>query len=429
MVKNLPVEASRIEQDIEALARITEPDRPYTRRVFSPFYHQGRAYLEKRMREAGLETRIDVAGNLIGRRSGSGQQREQGRGQGPAVIMLGSHSDTVPAGGRFDGIAGVVAALEVARALSELGIELVHDLEVVDFLAEEVSPFGVSCIGSRGMTGQLPQQWLSRVSDGLMLKTALEDAGGDAQAVVSHRRDDLAAFLELHIEQGPVLETTQSDIGIVTAIAGISRFEIILEGRPDHAGTTPMQQRCDALVAAARLVLDINQYAIDQAAMPGHFTATVGEFSIEPNAANVVPAQARLLIDARAEYGDAMQHFALWLDAAAISVASSHDVRIAGLTRLSDNSASPSDDQVLAHLEQACQKLGASFCRLASGAGHDAAWLSKITPSAMIFVPSRGGRSHTPDEWTETSEITLGAAVLYQAVISLDEALSKPNAI
>lgn len=425
MVKNLPVEASRIEQDIEALARITEPDRPYTRRVFSPLYHQGRAYLEKRMREAGLETRVDVAGNLIGRRSGSGQKR----GQGPAVIMLGSHSDTVPAGGRFDGIAGVVAALEVARALSEHGIELVHDLEVVDFLAEEVSPFGVSCIGSRGMTGQLPQQWLSRVSDGLMLQTALEDVGGDAKAVLSHRRDDLAAFLELYIEQGPVLETTQSDIGIVTAIAGISRFEIILEGRPDHAGTTPMQQRCDALVAAARLVLDINQYAIAQAAMPSHFTATVGEFSIEPNAANVVPAQARLLIDARAEHRDAMQRFALWLDAAAAAVASSQGVMRAGLTRLSDNSASPGDDQVLAHIEQACQKLDVSYRRLASGAGHDTAWLSKITPSAMIFVPSRGGRSHTPDEWTDSGEITLGAAVLYQAVISLDQALSKPNAI
>ncbi|KAA9367062.1 Zn-dependent hydrolase [Ochrobactrum quorumnocens] len=431
MVKNLPVEASRIEQDLEALARMTEPDRPYTRRVFTPLYLQGRAYLEQRMREAGLRTRIDVAGNLIGHRSGSGlaQGQGQGKGQGPGVIMLGSHSDTVPAGGRFDGVAGVVAALEVARALSVHGIELVHDLEVVDFLAEEVSPFGVSCIGSRGMTGQLPQQWLTRVSDGRMLQTALEDVGGDAEAVLGHRRDDLAAFLELHIEQGPVLETAQSDIGIVTAIAGISRFEIILEGRADHAGTTPMPQRCDALVAAAKLVLDINQYAIGRAAMPGHFTATVGEFGIEPNAANVVPAQARLLIDARAEHRDDMQRFAHWLDAATASIASSHGMMRAGVTRLSDNSASPSDDQVLAHLEQACKDLGASYCRLASGAGHDTAWLSKITPSAMIFVPSRGGRSHTPEEWTDTSEITLGAAVLYQAVIALDETLSKPKSI
>ncbi len=426
MVRNLPVEARRIEQDIEALARMTEPDRPYTRRVFTPLYLQGRAYLEKRMREAGLETRIDAAGNLIGRRKGSGHTQRQG--QKPGVIMLGSHSDTVPAGGRFDGIAGVVTALEVARALTDHGIELVHDLEVVDFLAEEVSPFGVSCIGSRGMTGQLPQQWLSRVSDGLRLETALAAVGGDANSVLGYHRDDLAAFLELHIEQGPVLENGQNDIGIVTAIAGISRFEVILEGRADHAGTTPMQQRCDALVAAARLVLDINEYAIAQAVMPGHFTATVGEFNLEPNAANVVPSRARLLIDARAEYGDDMQRFALWLDAAIISVASTHGVTIAGFTRLSDNAACPSDDQVLTHLEQACTALGARCCRLASGAGHDAAWLSKIAPTAMIFVPSRGGRSHTPEEWTENSEIALGAAVLYQAVISLDEALLRPKA-
>jgi N-carbamoyl-L-amino-acid hydrolase len=393
--------------------------------VFTPLYQQGRAYLEERMRAAGLQTRIDTAGNLIGRRKGTSHDQ----GQRPGVIMLGSHSDTVPEGGRFDGIAGVVAALEVARALSDHGIELVHDLEVVDFLAEEVSPFGVSCIGSRGMSGHLPENWLPRVSDGRTLHRALQDVGGDPQAVLGYRRNDLAAFLELHIEQGPVLETEHQDIGIVTAIAGISRFEIILEGRADHAGTTPMQQRCDALLAAAQLVLDINQNAVAQAAMPGHFTATVGEFSIEPNAANVVPSRARLLVDARAEYPDDMQQFAHWLDAAAVAVARNHGVRIASLNRLSDNHASPSDAQLLSHLEQACRALGARHRRLVSGAGHDAAWLAKITPSAMIFVPSRGGRSHTPDEWTETSEITLGAAVLYRAVISLDEALLKPNAI
>ena len=425
MVNNMSVDVSRIEHDIEALARITEPDRPYTRRVFTPLYQQGRAYLEERMREAGLWTRIDVAGNLIGRRNGTGHDQ----GQRPGVIMLGSHSDTVPEGGRFDGIAGIVAALEVARALSDHGIELVHDLEVVDFLAEEVSPFGVSCIGSRGMTGHLPEDWLSRVSAGGTLHTALHDVGGDPKTVLGYRRNDLAAFLELHIEQGPVLETEHQDIGIVTEIAGISRFEIIIEGRADHAGTTPMQQRCDALLAAAQLVLEINQNAMARAATPGHFTATVGEFSIEPNAANVVPSRARLLVDARAEYRDDMQQFAHWLDAAALAVARTHGVRIASLNRLSDNLASPSDAQLLTHLEQACRALGASHRRLVSGAGHDAAWLSKITPAAMIFVPSRGGRSHTPEEWTDTSEIALGAAVLYETVISLDQARWQPTTI
>ncbi|MBO1041258.1 Zn-dependent hydrolase [Brucella pituitosa] len=416
MSTNLPVQAMRIAEDIDALAAITEPGRPWTRRVFSPLYLEGRAYLEKRMRAAGLETRIDAAGNLIGLR--------KGKGAGKGVIMLGSHSDTVPEGGRFDGIAGVVAALEVARALSNHGVELDHDLEVVDFLAEEVSPFGVSCIGSRGMTGQLPKKWLERVSDGRTLYAAFGEVGGDAERVLSQSRPDLAAFLELHIEQGPVLETEHKDIGIVTAIAGISRFEIIIEGRADHAGTTPMGQRSDALVTASKLVLEINEKAFELSATPGHFTATVGEFRIEPNAANVVPSLVRLLIDARAEFRDDMLSFAAWLDQACVKRTEADRVAISGVNRVSDNNSAPSDALVLTHLELACEKVGATHRRLASGAGHDAAWLSKVTPTAMIFVPSKGGRSHTPEEWTENNEITLGAAVLYEAVLSLDKALT-----
>lgn len=412
---NLPVNAARIAEDIDALAAITEPDRPWTRRVFSLLYLEGRAYLQKRMREAGLEPRLDVAGNLIGLRKGSGKSS--------GVIMLGSHSDTVPEGGRFDGIAGVVTALEVARALHDHGIVLDHDLEIVDFLAEEVSPFGVSCIGSRGMTGALPKEWLDRESDERTLTQALDEVGGKSDKVLEYKRTDIAAFLELHIEQGPVLEAEHIDIGIVTAIAGISRFEIIIEGRADHAGTTPMGHRADALVAAAQLVLEINKKAFELAATPGHFTATVGEFRIEPNAANVVPSLVRLLIDARAEYRPDMLDFAAWLDQACIFRAQKHGVVIGAVNRVSDNQPVPADDFVLASLERACANVGASHSRLASGAGHDTAWLAKVAPAAMIFVPSKGGRSHTPEEWTENSEITLGAAVLYEAVRALDATL------
>ena len=175
MSGNLPVDAARIAEDIDALARLTEPGRPWTRRVFSPLFLEGRAYIEARMRSAGLETRVDAAGNLIGRRAGN--RRAKG------VIMLGSHSDTVPDGGRFDGVAGVVAALEIARSLAERGVDLAHDLEIVDFLAEEVSPFGVSCIGSRGMTGQMPEAWLTRRNESGALADALASVGGDPAAV------------------------------------------------------------------------------------------------------------------------------------------------------------------------------------------------------------------------------------------------------
>ncbi|HSX75703.1 MAG TPA: hydantoinase/carbamoylase family amidase, partial [Shinella sp.] len=250
---NLPVDPSRIRDVIDGLARLTEPSRPYTRRAFTALFPAGRDFLDETFRAAGLETRIDTAGNLIARRPG----RKPGRG----TIMLGSHSDTVPDGGRYDGIAGVAVALEVARALADQGIELDHDLEVVDFLAEEVSIFGVSCIGSRGMAGVLPADWLAREVGGLTLEQGIRDVGGDPARLSASARKDIAAFLELHIEQGPVLETEKLDIGVVTAISGITRIEIVVTGRADHAGTTPMGARADALAAAARLVAGVEALA------------------------------------------------------------------------------------------------------------------------------------------------------------------------
>lgn len=414
--RNLPVDAVRIAADIDALAEITEPGRPYTRRAFSPLFLKGRAYIEARMKAAGLETRIDAGGNLIGRRPGKNPAR--------GTIMLGSHSDTVPDGGRFDGIAGVIAALEVARSLADQGIALEHDLEIVDFLAEEVSIFGVSCIGSRGMTGQLPEAWLSRQQEGRTLHKAISEMGGDANVLAQQSRPDLAGFLELHIEQGPILENERRDIGVVTAIAGITRIEVIVEGRADHAGTTPMTGRADALVAASQLVLDIRHAASELAAQSkGHFTATVGEFTIEPNAANVVPSRVRLLIDARAELRQDMLAFQSWLAAAAEKLAGAQDVTIAAPVTISDNMPTPGHAGLLDILDRAADAVGATHRRMASGAGHDTAWIAKVAPAAMIFVPCKQGRSHSADEWAETDDIALGAGVLLRATLAMDEAL------
>jgi N-carbamoyl-L-amino-acid hydrolase len=412
MSSNLPVNAARIAEDIDALARLTEPGRPWTRRVFSPLFLEGRAYIEARMRAAGLETRIDAAGNLIGRRSG--------RAGTQGVLMLGSHSDTVPDGGRFDGIAGVVAALEVARSLAERGVALAHDLEVVDFLAEEVSPFGVSCIGSRGMTAQMPETWLTRRNESGALGDALVSVGGDPAVVLRLSPPKIAAFLELHIEQGPVLERQGRDIGLVTGIVGITRFEILVEGRPDHAGTTPMDARADALVAASDLVLKIHDEALRLSRKPSHFAATVGEFAMAPNAANVVPGRVRLLIDARAERRPDMEAFATWLDQAAKNVATAHDAAISPPARVSDSEPIACDPHLFAVLENAAKSAGMTTLPLVSGAGHDAAWIARVAPAAMIFVPSRDGRSHAPDEWTDNDAIARGAAVLFEAVLALD---------
>lgn len=414
---NLPVDPARIQDVIDGLARLTEPGRPYTRRAFTALFPAGRDFLLGRFQAAGLETRIDAAGNLVAWRPG--------KKPGLGTIMLGSHSDTVPDGGRYDGIAGVAVALEVARALADQGIELDHDLEVVDFLAEEVSIFGVSCIGSRGMAGVLPQEWLARESGGLTLEQGIRDVGGDPARIAAEARKDIAAFLELHIEQGPILETERLDIGVVTAIAGITRIEIVVEGRADHAGTTPMGNRIDALAAAARLVTGIEALAKSISEGPGHFTATVGEFSMQPNAANVVPSRVRLLIDARAEDRTAMDVFANAVEQMAEQIARETGATVAPPRRISDNMPTPGDPLLLDVLDAACEAAGASHRRMASGAGHDTAFMAKVTRAAMIFVPCLGGRSHAPEEFAGIDDIALGAAVLLNAVIQLDEKLQE----
>ncbi len=411
MSRNLLVRADRIAADIDALAAITEPDRPWTRRAFTPMFLKGRAYVETIFRKAGLETHIDAAGNMTGRR--------KGKSAGKGTIMLGSHTDTVPNGGRFDGIAGVIAALEVARALHDAGVELEHDLEIVDFLAEEVSIFGVSCIGSRGMTGVRPPEWLERSTDGVTLADGIRQVGGDPEDVF--KRTDIKAFLELHIEQGTVLERENVDIGMVGAITGISRFEILIEGRADHAGTTPMNARFDALGAASIIVLGIEEIARELAAGKSYFAGTVGEFSMEPNAANVIPSHVRMLIDARAVDDTVMEEFVASVTALCEQTASERSVTIVDPRRVSYAAPTPMSGMVTGVLAESAQRIGATSRPMVSGAGHDAAFLAKVAPSAMIFIASKDGRSHAAEEWSENDDIALGAAVLYEAVLALDK--------
>jgi beta-ureidopropionase / N-carbamoyl-L-amino-acid hydrolase len=417
MIPNSPIRADRIGHDIDALAAITEPDRPWTRRAFTPLFLEGRKWLEKAMREAGAVTQIDAAGNLVGTIPGLNPQL--------GTIMLGSHSDTVPDGGRFDGIAGVIAALEVARALRDQGVVLDHTLEIVDFLAEEVSIFGVSCIGSRGISGTRPAEWLARESDGVTLEKAIVAVGGALHRPA--QRDDIKAFLELHIEQGPVLQNEQRDVGVVTAIAGITRIEVVVEGRADHAGTTPMGARKDALTTAAWIALGVEELARALASGDEHFAATVGEFEMTPNAANVVPARVRMLIDARAELRADMDRFVDELGKGIAAIAEKTGVAVGEPRIVSDNPPTPCDPDLLEILDAACDSAGARHRRMASGAGHDTAWMARITKAAMIFVPCRDGRSHAPDEFATTEDIALGTAVLLDAVKALDTRLQEKS--
>jgi N-carbamoyl-L-amino-acid hydrolase len=414
MPANLPVNTQRLWADVMALAEITDPDEPYTRRAFTARFLEGRVFLAGRFAEAGLAVRIDPAGNLIGRRPGGAP--------GKGAILIGSHSDSVPGGGRFDGIAGVAAALEIARALDEQGVRLDHDLEVIDCLAEEANVYGVSCVGSRGLTGRLTPDMLAYAEPGgETVAQALARMGGDPLAIEQARRTDIATFLELHIEQGRVLESERIDIGVVGSIVGILRIELSIEGRADHAGTTPMGLRADALCGAAEAILATRGQAEALAASgEGYFAATIGVIEIAPNAANVVPASARLVIDARAERRETMQRFSSWAETELPRVVARAGTRLARISILSDSPHADADPSLCAIVGQAAGSLGLAWREMASGAGHDAAMLSRIAPMAMIFIPCRDGRSHCAEEWTEPEQLAAGAAVMFEAVLRID---------
>ncbi len=405
MKTNLPLDADRLWADVMALADITDPARPYTRRSFTALFLEGRAWLAQRFAEAGLATRIDTAGNLIGRIEGNNPEL--------GIIAIGSHSDTVPSGGRFDGIAGVATGLEIVRALRQSGTRLDHTIEIIDFLAEEPSEYGLSCVGSRGMTGSLDGKMLDLTEPGgETLRDALRRVGGNPDRLIEAKRNDISAFLELHIEQGIVLESRSLDVGVVTSIVGIRRIEIVFQGEADHAGTTPMALRHDALAAAANTVAAVRRTA-EQLAAEGadYFVATVGILTVEPSASNIVPGRCRLVIDARTTNLELTARFVGTIDRESAAHAAAAKVTRPKFETLSDGPPVACDPDLRLDLP--------------SGAGHDAAFMSRIAPSAMVFVPCRKGKSHAPEEWADREAIAAGAAVIYQAVRALDQSLPR----
>lgn len=412
------VDRQRLQADFDVLADLTEPGHPWTRRSFTPLFLEGRAYLQARFQEEGLSTRIDAAGNLIGRWEGAQPDAP--------VLMTGSHSDTVPSGGRFDGVAGVLSGLAAIRALRLAGYRPQHALELVDFLAEEPSEWGLSCIGSRGMAGALTDQHLALSGpNNELLRDAINRIGGNVAQLSSARRSDIDSYLEIHIEQGPVLEARQIPIGIVTAIAGIGRVRVRFEGIAGHAGTSPMDMRADAALAMARFALAVREAAC-AAQGNGHFTATIGVLTIEPGGANVVPGASEAIVDIRAEDDGLMDRFIDALEGLAQKTASDETCQLALFERLSKTRAVACDPSLRQILQSAASDLTLPTLSLASGAGHDAAFMAQITRSAMIFVPSRDGKSHTPDEWTDNEAIALAADVLVRALVHLDSNMQFP---
>lgn len=408
------IDQSRMWADLMAIGEITEPGRPYTRRSFTPLFVEGRDFLRVQLESFGAKVHIDAAGNLIGRIEGSDPNL--------GAIAIGSHSDTVPSGGRFDGVAGVIAGLEVLRSIAESDWTPRHPIELIDFLAEEPSDFGLSCIGSRGMTAQLEAAMLAMTdSTGRILSDAMAEVGGNASQLAAAERRDIAAFLEMHIEQGPVLEEQGVDIGVVSTIVAIRRIEIQFDGRAAHAGTSPMHLRRDAAVAGAATLVAISRTARALAeAGRGYFVATVGIVEVKPGGSNVVPRSCRLVIDARSDKPELIDEFERAIDHISLSDAQEARVDRSSFTVLSDGVPAHCDARLQDHIRAASAELGLSSIDMASGAGHDAAFMARICPVGMVFIPCREGHSHTPIEWAEPGQVGAGAAVLLEVVHRLD---------
>ena len=406
----------RIKGAVDALSAMTEPDRPFTRLVFSAEYQAARAWLRSQFEDVGLECEIDGGGNLIATRKAT-------KGEGtPGKVVIGSHIDTVAAGGRFDGIAGVVAGLETVNFLNQNDIETPFDIEIVDFLGEELNVWGTSCLGSRHMAGLLSDDLLARSDqDGRRLSDEIGKVGGTGTAASAPRQDadSIIACLELHIEQSIRLEREGIDIGIVTDIPGISRYAITVTGSAGHSGTTRMQERKDALVTASYIVTTIRDLALEISAQDNrHFVATIGRIEVYPNGAAIIPGQVSMILDLRASNAQSRDRFLSSLQAACSEIGHRESCVI-GMDPISAANVAPMDSSLRTHLANSAEELGLSHISIASGAGHDMAHMSRIAPAAMIFIPCKDGLSHCPEEFATPEAIARGSAVLTHTVLTL----------
>jgi hydantoinase/carbamoylase family amidase len=411
--RDYAVNAERIREELRAFARIGyRADGGMHRLAFSRADRQARQRFVYRLRQLGLAVDVDAFGNVFG------WLTDQAADPTLPPVLLGSHLDTVPGGGRFDGTAGVVAALEVVTVVREHGLRLTRPLGVVAFSCEESSRFGRGTLGSALVAGTVtPDEILDlRDSQGTTLRQILARSGLYPELLATVRRPPgaFAAYLELHIEQGRVLESTGAVIGIVEAIAAPTRLWVTVVGQADHAGATPMPLRRDALTGAAEIILAVERLALSH---PGS-VGTVGVVRVEPGAINVIPGRVELGIDLRSADAGTKAALVTAVQQALAVIARERELDVACAT-LTDETPVPLDPAIIALLEQCAAARQLPYRRMISGAGHDAMQIAQICPAGMILVPSRAGISHNPHEWTAPDDIAQGTQVLLDAALVL----------
>jgi allantoate deiminase len=413
----MPIQQKRLWARLQALGEIgATPAGGVTRLAYTPAYRQAENLVRGWMEEAGLKTRIDAVGNLIGRREGAGTER--------GCVMLASHIDTVINGGRFDGALGVLSAIETAQALKEDGVELNAPLEVVAFMDEEGTRWQGGLFGSRAMVAPPSAADLQRVdAAGVTMADAMQNWGLDLARLSEAVRqpEEIDAYLELHIEQGAVLESQDLPVGVVTGIAGLLLLKLELIGSADHAGATPMGPlRRDAMLGAAELALRAE--AIAQETSPT-CVATTGQLELSPGVFNIIPGRATMTFDLRDIEESSRDQAEARLQEAIAETAAKRglDWKLSEGLRATPVPLSP---RVIEAVAAACQRAGLPDFRLPSGAGHDAQVMTQLTDVGMIFVRCRNGVSHAPNEYVSPEDAWLGAQVMYESVLQLHRTLS-----
>lgn len=403
------VNEQRIEQRIFELARFGRNEKGEGQRVaYSQGDIEGRAYFMDLMRKAGLAVRIDFAGNIIGRREGKDPSKKP--------IAFGSHIDMVPNGGNYDGAYGAITALEIIEVLNENKITTDHPLEVIIFQNEEGG-----LVGSRAMAGKLKKEALSQKSaSGYTIAEGIKRLGGDPERLqqAARKPGDLAAFIEVHIEQSKVLESRGIDIAIIEGIVGIEDWDITVTGLANHAGSTPMNDRQDALIAASKLVLAVNEVVNSY---EGSQVGSVGKISVPSGAPNIIPGRVEMSLQMRDLSSEKIMKMYADIEKRAQKIAEETNTEIAFEHLSLSSFPTMASKEIQEKMIEAAESLGISYMKMQSGAGHDTQEMAALGPIGMVFIPSKDGISHNPKEYSSPTQMANGANVMLHTVLLLDK--------
>ena len=398
------IQKERLAKDFEAMARLTDVGDGINRLAFTDADWAGRQYIVDRMIDAGLTVEADGFGNVIGYKAGKNPDLP--------VVMVGSHTDSVPNGGNYDGVVGVLSAIEAVRSMTEDNVEHDHTIAVVDFMCEESSRFGAATLGSKAMHGELTLDDLHRLVDkkGISIYEALQsrNLNPDGIETMEYTRP-VKAFIEIHIEQGKVLEHEQKKIGIVTGIAAPERFYVTIRGNADHSGATPMKLRHDALCGASKIILGIEEIASMQEEPP--VVGTVGVIEVIPGAMNVIPGAVKLGVDIRS-ISKVARDSVVTLIKEFIDVICEKCGLSYTIEPIAQDHPVAMHPAMIREIEGAVKAVDVEYMTMPSGAGHDAMHWADVVPTGMIFIPCHEGISHNPAEFADMADIITGAKVL-----------------